>query len=142
MRKGDINKERKTLPTLCQNRESSLSPKEHPYFLKIKLIPTSSNQSNQGFSFNFVRDQTNGPRLQIKYIQSHIQLGDIKARFKIKLYSPSDRKVLQRSNQRSFIVFFHCKESYRGLYRVIQRIVLTYIQINTIDNLLHYFVIV
>ena len=116
MRKGDINKERKTLLTLCQNRESSLSPKEHPYSLKIKLIPTSSNQSNQGFSFNFVRDQTNGPRLQIKYIQPHIQLGDIKARFKIKLYSPSDRKVLQRSNQRSFIVFFHCKESYKGLY--------------------------
>ena len=44
MRKGDINKERKTLLTLCQNRESSLSPKEHPYSLKMKLIPTSSNQ--------------------------------------------------------------------------------------------------
>ena len=26
--------------------ESSLNPKEHPYSLKIKLIPTSSNQSS------------------------------------------------------------------------------------------------
>ena len=42
---GDRNLERKTLLTLCQNRESSLSPKEHPcslknqahsYFLKSK----------------------------------------------------------------------------------------------------------
>ena len=79
MRKGDINKERKILLTLCQNRESSLSPKKHLCSLKIKLIPTSSNQSSQGFSFNFVRDQANGPKLQIKYIQSHIQLGGIKA---------------------------------------------------------------
>ena len=39
------NKERKTILTLCQNKESSLSSKEHPFSLKIKLIPTSSNQS-------------------------------------------------------------------------------------------------
>ena len=39
------NKERKTILTLCQNKESSLSSKEHPCSLKIKLIPTSSNQS-------------------------------------------------------------------------------------------------
>ena len=89
MRKGHRNRERKTLLTLCQNRESSLSPKEHPCSLKIKLIATSSNQSSYGFSFNFFLDQANGPQLQIKYIQ----LGDIKARFKIKLHSPSDCKV-------------------------------------------------
>ena len=112
-------KQRKKNPTDILPKQrvmTSLSSEEHPCPLKIKLIPTSSNQSSQGFSFNFVRDQANGPRLQIKYIQPHIQLGDIKARFNIKLHSHSNCKIFWRSNQRSFIVFFHCKESYRGLY--------------------------
>ena len=88
--KMDRNLERKTLLTLFQNRELSLSPKRYPCFLNSKS--------------------------KLKYIQSHIQLGDIKVRFKIKLHSLSDCKVFWRSNQRSFIICFHCKESYKGLY--------------------------
>ena len=58
-------REKKTLLTLCQNRESSLSLKEHPCSLKIKAH-FYFFKSKQGVSFNLVRDQANGSQLQIK----------------------------------------------------------------------------
>ena len=48
----------KTLPTLCQNRESSLK------FTRISLFIKAYSyffKSKWGFSFNLVRDQANGP---------------------------------------------------------------------------------
>ena len=119
----DRNLERKTLLTFCQNIESSLSPKENHCSLKIKAY-SYFFKSKQGFCFNLVQDHANNPRLQIKYIQSHIQLRDIKARFKIKL--PLNRKASWKSNQRSSlyssIIKSHtkdCTHIYTNQYKLI-----------------------
>ena len=50
--------ERKTLLTLCQNRESPLKFTRIPLFIKAYSY---FFKSKWGFSFNLVRDQANGP---------------------------------------------------------------------------------
>ena len=59
----DRNLERKTLLTLYQNRESSLSPKEHTCSLKNQAH-SYIFKSKYGFSFNLNRDQANGPYIR------------------------------------------------------------------------------
>ena len=93
------NLERKIILTLCQNRESSLNPKEHLTPSKSRLISTSSNQSRDFPSIKFeIKPTALNFKSKLKYIQSHIQLGDIRIRFKIKLRSHFDCKVTWRSN--------------------------------------------
>ena len=88
------NLERKIILTLCQNRESSLNPKEYPCSLKIKAHFHFSNQSRDFPSIKFkIKPTALNFKSKLKYIQSHIQLGDIKVRFKIKIHSHSDCKV-------------------------------------------------
>ena len=114
-KKEDRNLERKTLLTLCQNRESSLSPKEQPCSLKNQAH-SYIFQIKVGIFLQFKLRSSQRPSHQIKYVQLLIQLKGIKARFKIKLHSPSDRKVSWRSNQRSLLYSFICKELHRELY--------------------------
>ena len=57
MRKGGRTLREKTLLTHCQNRESSLK------FIRIPLVIKAYSyffKSKWGFSFNLVRDQSNG----------------------------------------------------------------------------------
>ena len=122
MRKGERTLREKTLLTLCQNRESSLSSLE--FHCSSRYIPTSSNQSENSPLIQFeIKPTALNFKSELKYIQSHIQLGDIKVRFKIMLHSLLDRKVLWRLNQRSFLLFFHCKESYREFYSHIYKLI-------------------
>ena len=89
--------------------------------LQANLARNKVNTQLNKFNLTEIKPTTLNFKSKLKYIQSHIQLGDIKVRFKIKFHSPLDRKVTWRLNQRSFIVFFHCKESYRGLYSYIYK---------------------
>ena len=95
----------KTLPILCQNRES---------FLKFTRIPLFINAYSYFFqlkwgSFKLVRDQANGLRIEsstFNYLRSSF-------------ITPSDRKVSWRSNQRNLLYYFIVKihaEDYTHIY--------------------------
>ena len=98
----------KTLPTLCQNRKSSLKfttislfIKAYSYFFKSKW----------GFSFNLVWDQASGPHIKSSTFNYSFNLETSKHNSRLSFIAPSDRNVSWRSNQRnllySFIVKIH-----------------------------------
>ena len=106
----------KTLPTLCQNRESSLKftriplfIKAHSYFLKSKW----------GFSLNLVRDQANSPHIKSSTFNYSFNLETSNHDSRLSFIAYSDRNVSWRSNQRnllySFIVKIH-SEDYTHIY--------------------------
>ena len=130
MRKRRTPRE-KTLPTLCQNRKSSLK------FIRISLFIKAYSyffKSKGGFSFNLVRDQTNGPRIKSNTFNYSFNLEISKHESRSSFIAPSDRNVSWRSNQRnllySFIVKIHTEDCTHIYTNQIQ-----------IDYLLHYFVI-
>ena len=97
----------KTLPTLCQNRESSLK------FTRISLfIKTYSYffKSKWGFSFNLVWDQANGPRIKSSTFNLETSNHNSRSSF----IAPSEPNVSWKSNQRnlfySFIVKIHTED--------------------------------
>ena len=103
----------KTLLTLCQNRESSLKftriplfKKAHSYFLKSKW----------GFSFNLVRDQANGLHIKSSTFNYSFNLEISKHDSRSSFIASLDRNVFLEIESEEFIVLFHCKDSYRGLY--------------------------
>ena len=113
-KKEERNLERKTLLILPKQRVISKSK-------RAPLLPQKSSsfllfQIKVGIFLQFNLRSSQRPSHQIKYVQLLIQLGGMKARFKIKLHSPSDHKVSWRSNQRSLLYSFICKESHRKLY--------------------------
>ena len=131
MRKGQTLR-KKTLLTLCQNRESSLK------FTRIPLFTKACSyffKSKWGFSFNLVRDQANDPRIKSSTFNYSFNVETSKHDSRSSFITPLDRNVSWRSNQRnllySFIIKIHTKDC-------------THIYINQIqvDYLLHYFVIV
>ena len=99
--------------TLCQNRESSLKFTRIPLFIKAYSY---FFKSKWGFSFNLVRDQANGPHIKSSTFSYSFNLETSKHDSRSSFIATSDRNVSWRSNQRSFIVLFHCKDSYRELY--------------------------
>ena len=103
----------KTLLTLCQNRESSLKftriplfIKAHSYFLKSKW----------GFSFNLVQDQANGLHIKSSTFNYSFNLETSKHNSRSSFIASSDCNVFLEIESKKFIVLFHCKNSYRGLY--------------------------
>ena len=123
---------KKTLLTLCQNRESSLK------FTRIQLFILAYSyffKSKWGFSFNLVQDQANGPRIKSSTFNYSFNLETSKHDSRSSFIAPLDRNVSWRSNQRnlwySFIVKIHTEDWTHIYTNQIQ-----------IDYLLHYFVIV
>ena len=110
MRKGGTLKE-KTLPTLCQNRESSLKFTRIPLFIKAYSY---FFKSKLGFSFNLVRDQVNSPHIKSSMFNYSFNLETSKHDSRSSFITPSDRNVSWRSNQRnllySFIVKIHIED--------------------------------
>ena len=103
----------KTLLTLCQNRESSLKFTRIPLFIKAYSY---FFKSKWGFSFNLVRDQANGSHIKSSTFNYSFNLETSKHDSRSSFIAPSDCNVSWRSNQRSFIVLFHCKDLYKELY--------------------------
>ena len=105
MRRGGFRE--KTLPTLCQNRESFLKFTRIPLFIKAY----SYFKSKWGFSFNLVRDQANGPRIKSITFDYSFNLETSHHDSRSSFIAPSDVNVSWRSNQRnllfSFIVKIH-----------------------------------
>ena len=98
----------KTLPTLCQNRESSLK------FTRISLFIKAYSyffKSKWGFSFNLVRDQANGPCIKSSTFNYSFNLETSNHDSRSSFIAPSNRNISWRSNQRnllySFIVKIH-----------------------------------
>ena len=100
----------KTLPTLCQNRESSLKFTRVPLFFKAYSY---FFKSKWGFSFNLVRDQANGPRIKSSMFNYSFDLETSNHDSRSSFIAPSDCNVSWRLNQRnllySFIVKIHTK---------------------------------
>ena len=93
---------------ISQNKDSSLSPKEHPYSLKIKAH-FYFFKSKGGFSFNLVQDQANAPNFKSNTFNHTSNLETSRHNLKSSFIVPSDRKVSQRSNQRSSLYSFIIK---------------------------------
>ena len=98
----------KTLPSLCQNRESSLKFTRIPLFIKAYSY---FFKSKWGFSFNLVRDQANSPRNKSSTFNYSFNLETSNHDSRSCFIAPLDRNVSWRSNQRnllySFIVKIH-----------------------------------
>ena len=94
----------KTLPSLCQNRESSLKFTRIPLFVKAYSY---FFKSKWWFSLNLVRDQANNPHIKSSTFNLETSNHDSRSSF----IAPSDHNVSWRSNQRnllySFIVKIH-----------------------------------
>jgi len=105
--------ERKTLLTLCQNRESPLKFTRIPLFIKAYSY---FFKSKWGFSFNLVRDQANGPHIKSSTFNYSFNLETSKHDSRPSFIASSDRNVFLEIESEEFIVLFHCKDSYRGLY--------------------------
>ena len=95
----------KTLPILCQNRES---------FLKFTRIPLFINAYSYFFqlkwgSFKLVRDQANGLRIESSTFNYSFNLLTSKHDLRSSFITPSDRKVSWRSNQRNLLYYFIVK---------------------------------
>ena len=107
MRNGGTLRE-KTLLTLCQNRESSLK------FTRILLFIKAYSyffKSKWGFSFILIRDQANSPHIKSSTFNYLSNLETSK--------HDSSSSFIASSleiESKEFIVLFHCKDSYRGLY--------------------------
>ena len=110
MRKWRTLKE-KTLPTLCQNRESSLKFTRIPLFIKAYSY---FFKSKWGFSFNLVRDQANDPRIKSSTFNYSFNLETSNHDSRSRFIAPSNRNVSWRLNQRnllySFIVKIHTED--------------------------------
>ena len=98
----------KTLPTLCQNRESSLK------FTRIQLFIKAYSyffKSKWGSSFNLVLDQANGPRIKSSTFNYSFNLETSNHDSRSSFIAPSDCNVSWRSNKKnllySFIVKIH-----------------------------------
>ena len=104
----------KILPTLCQNRESSLKFTRIPLFIKAYSY---FFKSKLGFSFNLVWDQANGPRIKSSTFNYSFNLETSNHDSRSSFIAPSDRNVSWRSNQRnllySFIVKIHIENCTR-----------------------------
>ena len=111
MRKGGERLERKTLLTLCQNRESPLKFTRIPLFIKAYSY---FFKSKWGFSCNLVRDQANGPHIKSSTFNCSFNLETSKHDSRSSFIAPSDRNLEIESEE--FIVLFHSKDSYRELY--------------------------
>ena len=115
----------KTLPSLCQNRESSLKFTRIPLFIKAYSY---FFKSKWGFSFNLVRDQANGPRIKSSTFNYSFILETSNHDSRSSFIAHSDRNVSWRSNQRnllySFIVKIHtenCTHIYIYIYIYIHK---------------------
>ena len=107
MRNGGTLRE-KTLLTLCQNRESSLK------FTRILLFIKAYSyffKSKWGFSFILVRDQANSPHIKSSTFNYLSNLETSKHDSRSSFIASS-----LEIESKEFIVLFHCKDSYRGLY--------------------------
>ena len=98
----------KILPTLCQNRESSLK------FTRISLFIKAYSyffKSKWRFSFNLVRDKANDPHIKSSTFNYSFNLETSKHDSRSSFIAPSDRNIFWWSNQRnllySFIVKIH-----------------------------------
>ena len=98
----------KTLPTLCQNRESSRKFTRIPLFIKTYSY---FFKSKWGSSFNLDRDQANGPCIKSSTFNYSFNLETSNHDSRSSFIAPSDHNVSWRSNQRnllySFIVKIH-----------------------------------
>ena len=115
--------EKKTLPILCQNKESSLKFTRIPLFIKAYSY---FFKSKWGFSFNLVRDQANGPCIKSNTFNYSFNLETSNHESRSSFLAPSDRNVSWRSNQRnllsSFIVKIYtedCTHIYINQYKLI-----------------------
>ena len=122
MRKGRTLRE-KTLPTLCQIRESSLKFARIPLFIKAYSY---FFKSKWGFSFNLVRDQANSPRNKSSTFNYSFNLETSNHDSRSSFIAPSDRNVSWRSNQRNLLYFFivkiyteDCTHIYTNQYKLI-----------------------
>ena len=97
---------KKTLPTLYQNRESSLK------FTRISLFITAYSyfcKSKWGFFFNLVRDQANCHRIKSSSFNYSFNFETSNHDSRSSFIAPSDRNVSWRSNQRNFLYSFIVK---------------------------------
>ena len=98
----------KTLPSLCQNRESSLKFTRIPLFVKAYSY---FFKSKWGFSFNLVWDQANSPRIKSSTFNHSFNLETSNHNSRSSFITPSDRNIYWRLNQKnllySFIVKIH-----------------------------------
>ena len=98
----------KTLLTLCQNKKSSRKFTRIPLFIKAYFY---FFKSKWRFSFNLVRDQANGPRIESSMFNYSFDLETSKHDSRLSFIAPLDCKVYWRLNQRnllySFIVKIH-----------------------------------
>ena len=85
----------KTLPSLCQNRESSLKFTRIPLFIKAY---SNFFKSKWGFSFNLVRDQANSPRIKSSTFNYSFNLETLNHDSRSSFIAPSNRNVSWRSN--------------------------------------------
>ena len=105
MRKGRTLRE-KTLPTLCQNRESSPKFTSIPLFIKAYSY---SFKLKWGFSFNLVWDQANGPCIKSSTFNYSFNLETSNHDSRSSFIAPSDHNVSWRSNQRNLLYYFIVK---------------------------------
>ena len=96
----------KTLPTLCQNRKSSLK------FTRISLFIKAYSyffKSKWGFSFNLVWDQASGPHIKSSTFNYSFNLETSKHDSRLSFIASSDRNISWRSNQRNLLYYFIVK---------------------------------
>ena len=86
---------KKTILTLCQNRESSLKFTRIPLFIKAYSY---FFKSMWGFSFNLVWDQANDPRIKSSTFNYSFILETSNHDSRSSFITPSDRNVSWRSN--------------------------------------------